>query len=40
MPKSKNNVYRFTNPLMRAYVRLQMHREKQPALFAAAPERN
>jgi Cdc6-like AAA superfamily ATPase len=36
-PKSRNNLYRFTNPLMRAYVRLQMHKEKQPALFAASP---
>jgi len=28
-PKSKNNLYRFSNPLMRAYVRLRMHKEKQ-----------
>ncbi len=29
MPKSKNNLYRFRNPLMRAYVRLRMERERQ-----------
>jgi hypothetical protein len=28
-PKSPHNRYRFTNPLMRAYVRLRMHRERQ-----------
>ncbi len=28
-PKSPNNKYRFSNPLMRAYVRLRMHRERQ-----------
>jgi ATPase family associated with various cellular activities (AAA) len=32
MPKSKNNLYRFQNPLMRAYVRLRMRQEKQNAL--------
>jgi hypothetical protein len=32
MPKSKNNLYRFQNPLMRAFVRLRMHREKQAEL--------
>lgn len=28
-PKSPNNKYRFTNPLMRGYVRLRMHQERQ-----------
>jgi hypothetical protein len=37
MPKSKNNLYRFRNPLMRAYVRLRMRREKQTALPEMAP---
>lgn len=32
-PKSKNNFYRFTNPLMRGYVRLQVHKAKQPTLL-------
>jgi hypothetical protein len=32
MPKSKNNLYRFENPLMRAYVRLRMHKERQTQL--------
>jgi hypothetical protein len=36
-PKSTNNLYRFTNPLMRAYVRLRMHKEDQAALFAVPP---
>jgi len=31
--KSKNNLYRFTNPLMRGYVRLRMFKEKQPTLL-------
>jgi Cdc6-like AAA superfamily ATPase len=35
MPKSKNNLYRFDNPLMRAYVRLRMHKEKQGQLVAS-----
>lgn len=34
MPKSKNNLYRFTNPLMRAYVRLKMHQERQTSLLS------
>jgi hypothetical protein len=29
LPKSKNNLYRFRNPLMRAYVRLRMQREQR-----------
>lgn len=35
IPKSKRNLYRFSNPLMRAYVRLQMTKEKgrQPDLI-------
>jgi hypothetical protein len=37
MPKSKNNLYRFRNPLMRAYVRLRMRREKQERLVEVAP---
>ncbi|MEJ7569015.1 MAG: AAA family ATPase [Gaiellaceae bacterium] len=31
-PKSKNNQYRFTNPLMRGYVRLRIFKERQPTL--------
>jgi hypothetical protein len=36
MPKSKNNLYRFRNPLMRGYVRLQMRKERQASLFEFA----
>jgi hypothetical protein len=36
LPKSKNNLYRFANPLMRGYVRLVMEREKQQALQLTA----
>ena len=32
VPKSTNNLYRFTNPLMRGYVRLRVHKEKHPTL--------
>jgi SpoVK/Ycf46/Vps4 family AAA+-type ATPase len=32
LPKSKNNLYRFKNPLMRAYVRLTMLRENKEQL--------
>ena len=32
LPKSKNNLYRFKNPLMRAYVRLRMLRDNQDQL--------
>jgi hypothetical protein len=31
-PKSPNNKYRFVNPLMRGYVRLRMHNERQSRL--------
>lgn len=31
-PKSPNNLYRFTNPLMRGYIRLQMRRSTHPEL--------
>lgn len=31
-PKSPSNKYRFTNPLMRGYVRLRMHNERQGQL--------
>jgi Cdc6-like AAA superfamily ATPase len=32
LPKSKNNLYRFRNPLMRAYVRLTMERDSKDQL--------
>ena len=32
LPKSKNNLYRFKNPLMRAYVRLRMIRDNPEQL--------
>jgi hypothetical protein len=37
LPKSKNNLYRFKNPLMRAYVRLSMLRENQGQLGIEEP---